>query len=70
MLKYTDIRPEGPIITPVRPHPVWPQYGIITFEGVSVHYGEDQTRVLKSMWCCFRAEEKVGDMLFQRNYSF
>ena len=62
MLKYAEAKPEGPVMTATRASVVWPQYGIVTFEGVSLHYGEDHVRVLKNMWCCFRAEEKVRSL--------
>lgn len=38
--------------------PKWPQYGIVTFEGVTVP--KRSGKVLRNIWCCFRAEEKVG----------
>ncbi|XP_076446071.1 ATP-binding cassette sub-family C member 4-like isoform X2 [Babylonia areolata] len=52
----------------VRPPPAWPQYGIITFEGVSTNTTTGATgahkgsNVLRNMWCCIRAQEKMGVM--------
>ena len=55
-----EVKPEADGVTAVRPQPQWPQYGIVTFEGVSVSHGSDTCKMLKNMWCCIRAEEKVG----------
>ena len=45
--------------TEVRPPSNWPQYGIVTFEGVSATSASKGPRVLRNMWCCIRAQEKV-----------
>ena len=37
----------------------WPTYGIITFESVSLTYPDTGVRALRSIYCCFRAYEKV-----------
>ena len=37
----------------------WPQYGIITFEGVSATGPSKGPGVLRNLWCCVRAQEKV-----------
>ena len=50
--------PESDLLTNVRPTASWPQYGIITFEGVSV-LADDGTRHLKRLFCCIKAQEKV-----------
>ena len=59
MLKYAAVAPEAPVMTSTRPSVVWPQYGIVTLEGVTLQHSDEQLRVLRNMWCCFRAEEKV-----------
>ncbi|KAL8559581.1 hypothetical protein ACOMHN_018744 [Nucella lapillus] len=46
----------------VRPPTPWPQYGIITFEGVSSPGVTKGPNVLRNMWCCIRAHEKMGVM--------
>jgi len=37
----------------------WPQFGLITAEGVSFKYHPTLPRVLKNMNFCIRAQEKV-----------
>ena len=39
--------------------PGWPTYGIITAESVSFQYHPSLPRVLKNMYFCVRAKEKV-----------
>lgn len=43
----------------VRPSSTWPQYGIVTFEGVSASNTSKGPSILRNMWCCIRAQEKV-----------
>ncbi|ESO93670.1 hypothetical protein LOTGIDRAFT_105125, partial [Lottia gigantea] len=50
--------------TDVKPSINWPQYGILTLEGVTLTQTSKGPNVLKSVWCCIRAEEKMG-MLFK-----
>lgn len=45
--------------TEVQPPSNWPQYGIVTFEGVSATSASKGPSVLRNMWCCIRAQEKV-----------
>ena len=59
MLKYASLTPEAPLYLEERPPPIWPQYGIVTFEGVSLSYEEDGKQALRNLWCCIRAYEKV-----------
>ncbi|XP_064609723.1 ATP-binding cassette sub-family C member 4-like [Liolophura sinensis] len=40
----------------------WPMYGILTLEGVSLLPTQKGPTCLKSIWCCVRAEEKMGIM--------
>lgn len=59
-LSYSGIKPEPYIPKKITPAPSgWPQYGIITYEGVSVKYGQDAPKALRNIWCCIRAQEKV-----------
>ncbi|XP_025086729.1 multidrug resistance-associated protein 4-like [Pomacea canaliculata] len=46
----------------VRPSSTWPQYGIVTFEGVSASNTSKGPSILRNMWCCIRAQEKMGVM--------
>ena len=50
---------EGLLQTSHRPPSCWPAYGIITFEGVSV-VDDNGDKLLKRMFCCIRAQEKVS----------
>ena len=54
-----DVPTEADIITTLRPGDTWPQYGIVTFEGVSLAVDGDVRNMLKNVWGCIRAEEKV-----------
>ncbi|XP_013385464.1 multidrug resistance-associated protein 4 [Lingula anatina] len=51
-----DTEPDTPSLMPSN----WPQYGIITYEGVSVNHNNDNTKALRNAWCCIRAHEMVG----------
>ena len=46
-----------------RPPGSWPQYGILTFEGVTAAGPTKAPGVLRNMWCCIRAQEKVRSPL-------
>ena len=58
--KFMETRSEGDLITTTRPTPIWPQYGIVTLEGTSLVNVDEGTKLLKNIWCCIRAEEKVN----------
>ncbi|XP_070197217.1 ATP-binding cassette sub-family C member 4-like isoform X2 [Littorina saxatilis] len=45
-----------------RPPSTWPQYGIITFEGVSATGASKGPNTMRNVWCCIRAHEKMGIM--------
>ncbi|XP_055958972.1 ATP-binding cassette sub-family C member 4 isoform X1 [Patella vulgata] len=50
--------------TDIKPSLNWPQYGILTLEGVTLTQTSKGPNILKSVWCCIRAEEKIG-LLFK-----
>ena len=60
VLQYVDIKPEAATETDFKPGPDWPRYGLITLEGASLRYEEDGPDVLKRLYACIRAKEKVG----------
>ncbi|XP_072034829.1 ATP-binding cassette sub-family C member 4-like [Amphiura filiformis] len=60
VLEYVDIKPEADLETDFKPGPDWPKYGLITLEGASLRYTEDGPDVLKKLYGCIRAKEKVG----------
>ncbi|XP_067664014.1 ATP-binding cassette sub-family C member 4-like isoform X1 [Haliotis asinina] len=64
LLQYYQMSPELDVAvdTEVKPSLMWPQYGIITLEGVSVSHPGKGPSPLKGVWCCIRAEEKMGIM--------
>ncbi len=59
VLQYVDIEPEADLETDFKPSSDWPKYGVITLEGVSLRYTEDGPDVLKRLYGCIRAKEKV-----------
>ena len=59
MQEICDVTPEADVVTSLRPAPTWPQYGIVTFEGVSLALDGNHRHALKNLWGCVRAEEKV-----------
>lgn len=66
LLQYYQLAPEVPVIVESdTPTPLgWPRYGIITCEGVSVLLSNGAPakggNLLRNLWCCVRAQEKVG----------
>ncbi|CAG5119512.1 unnamed protein product, partial [Candidula unifasciata] len=66
LLQYYQLAPEVPILPASEPPtpPGWPRYGIITCEGVSVPPSGTMPakgcNLLKNIWCCIRAQEKIG----------
>ena len=67
MLDYTGLKAEtypGSTGASVdMPPSNWPTYGIITFESVSLTYPDTGVRALRNIYCCFRAYEKVGQIV-------
>ena len=59
VLQYVDIEPEAATETDFKPGPDWPRYGLITLEGASLRYEDDGPDVLKRLYACIRAKEKV-----------
>ncbi len=59
VVRYSQVKPEAEPITVIRPPSMWPQYGIVTFEGASLVEADDCCKILKNIWCCIRAQEKV-----------
>ena len=57
--RFSQLKAEGEAVSATRPTSLWPQYGIVTFEGVTMVLEEEGQKVLKNLWCCIRAEEKV-----------
>ena len=60
---YSKVEPEADHDTGVKPPLLWPQYGIVTFEGTSL-YAQNGSKILRNLWCCIRAQEKVSQLLF------
>ncbi|KAF6037996.1 ABCC4 [Bugula neritina] len=63
ILSYNQLKSEtypGGTVTSVDVPTNWPTYGIITFESVSLTYPDTGVKALRSVYCCFRAFEKVG----------
>ncbi|XP_077867141.1 ATP-binding cassette sub-family C member 4-like [Saccoglossus kowalevskii] len=57
---YTQLAPEAALHNHCKPEPEWPKHGIITMETMSFKYSEDSPTVLKNIYLCIRAKEKVG----------
>ncbi|XP_038063976.1 multidrug resistance-associated protein 4-like [Patiria miniata] len=60
-IEYTKLKPEAPLTNPKKkPQPTWPQFGALTFNGLSLNYSTEGPRVLKNITCNIMAKEKVG----------
>ena len=57
---HINLKPEPAHSSPNRPSPDWPNYGIITFDQVTVRYYDQAPYALRNLSCCIRAWEKVG----------
>ncbi|XP_035692355.1 multidrug resistance-associated protein 4-like isoform X1 [Branchiostoma floridae] len=60
IIEYSKLDQEPPLENDYNLPPNWPVHGIITFEGVSFTYSPDGPKVLKNLYGCIRAKEKVG----------
>ncbi|KAI8498944.1 Multidrug resistance-associated protein 4, partial [Branchiostoma belcheri] len=60
IIEYSKLDQEPPLENDYSLPPNWPVHGIITFEGVSFCYSPDGPKVLKNLYGCIRAKEKVG----------
>ncbi|XP_066267905.1 ATP-binding cassette sub-family C member 4-like isoform X4 [Branchiostoma lanceolatum] len=60
IIEYSKLDLEPPLENDYNLPPNWPVHGIITFEGVSFTYSPDSPKVLKNLYGCIRAKEKVG----------
>ncbi|XP_065071380.1 ATP-binding cassette sub-family C member 4-like isoform X2 [Rhopilema esculentum] len=60
IVEYCNLDPEPEIDTKTVLSKGWPKYGIITAEGASFAHHKSLPYVLKTMFFCIRASEKVG----------
>lgn len=59
VLVYTELTPEGDVVTPSDPPPSWPQKGAIKFTNVDLAYREGLPLVLKDISFEVHPGEKV-----------
>lgn len=59
IMDYSKMKEEVSVVPPSENNS-WPNYGIVTLEGVSVTYPDTGVKALRNIFCCFRAYEKVG----------
>ena len=59
VLEYTDLPPEAPLETDLKPTEDWPDKGCISMDNMSLRYSEDGKDVLRQISCNIKANEKV-----------
>lgn len=65
ILEYTDLEPEAPSETDVKPPKDWPAKGKIVFENMSFKYHQTLPKVLHNISCCIQPKEKVATVLLR-----
>eukprot|EP00794_Sanderia_malayensis_P020178 gene20178-22153_t len=60
VLEYTELEPEAPSETSIKPPDEWPQRGSIRFNKMTFAYDENLPNVLKGVTAHIRSNEKVG----------
>ena len=69
VIEYCNLEPEPDTDSREALSRGWPKYGIITAEGASFAHHKSLPYVLKTMFFCIRASEKVSSLLYC-DYSF